>query len=149
MQTPEEFAAMLDRCAHAAEGMGERLTDTYRVVDLIRARDAEIRADERGRCSVVHATLTDEALVDELVRRGVLEVDEYAEPCGWRCYVVTYDYDECRHACRRSGPHAEHECVNGHTVAVGPDDDQPESTLRYVTAWEPAEEIAQPKEQKP
>ena len=83
--------------------------------------------------------LTDDALVAELVRRGVLEVDEYAEPCGWRCCVVTYDYDECRHACRRSGPHAEHECVNGHTVAVGPDDAQPERTLRYVTAWEPTE----------
>jgi hypothetical protein len=72
METPEEFAAMLDRCAHAAEGMGERLTDTYRVADLIRARDAEIRADERARVSVVHSTLTDQALVDELVRRGVL-----------------------------------------------------------------------------
>ena len=49
MQTPEEFAAMLDRCAHAAEGMGERLTDTYRVADLIRERDAEVRADERAK----------------------------------------------------------------------------------------------------
>ena len=49
MQTPEEFAAMLDRCVHTAEGMGERLTDTYRVADLIRARDAEIRADERAK----------------------------------------------------------------------------------------------------
>lgn len=54
-----------------------------------------------------------------------------ARYCSGRCY------DDCRHACRRSGPHAEHECVNGHTVAVDPDDDQPESTLRYVTAWEP------------
>ena len=100
-------------------------------------RDAEVRADERGRCSVIHATLTDEALVAELVRRGVLEADEYAEPCDWRCYVVTYDYEECRHVCRRSGPHVEHECVNGHTVAVGSDDAQPERALRYVTAWEP------------
>lgn len=49
MQTPEQFAAMLDRCAHAAEGMGERLTDTYRVADLIRERDAEVRADERAK----------------------------------------------------------------------------------------------------
>ena len=49
MQTPEQFAAMLDRCAHTAEGMGERLTDTYRVADLIRARDAEVRADERAK----------------------------------------------------------------------------------------------------
>ena len=40
---------MLDRCAHTAEGMGERLTDTYRVADLIRARDAEVRADERAK----------------------------------------------------------------------------------------------------
>ena len=137
MRTPDEFAAMLDRCAHAAEGMGERLTDTYRVADLVRARDEAIRADERARCSIVHNTLDDDALLDELVRRGVLEVDEYAEPCDWRCDVVTYDYDECRHACRCSGPHAEHECVNGHTVAVGPDDAQPERTLRYVTAWQP------------
>ena len=136
MQTPEELARLIaDDCV---EGYYDRfyLEDA---VDLIRARDAEVRADERGRCPVVHATLSDEALVAELVRRGVLEVDEYAEPCGWRCYVVTYDYDECRHTCRRSGPHAEHECVNGHTVAFGPDDDQPESALRYVTAWEPTE----------
>ena len=40
---------MLDRCAHTAEGMGERLTDTYRVADLIRARDEAIRADERAK----------------------------------------------------------------------------------------------------
>ena len=40
---------MLDRCAHAAEGMGERLTDTYRIADLIRERDAEVRADERAK----------------------------------------------------------------------------------------------------
>lgn len=39
---------MLDRCTHTAEGMGERLTDTYRVADLIRARDVEVRADEHG-----------------------------------------------------------------------------------------------------
>ena len=136
MQTPEEFARLIaDECV---EGYYDRFYDEDAAA-LIRARDAEVRADERGRCSVVHATLTDEALVAELVRRGVLEVDEYAEPCGWRCYVVTYDYDECRHTCRRSGPHAEHECANGHTVAVGPDDAQPERTLRYVTAWEPTE----------
>lgn len=49
MQTPEQFAALLDRCAHTAEEMGERLTDTYRVADLIRARDAEVRADERAK----------------------------------------------------------------------------------------------------
>ena len=53
MQTPEEFAALLDRCAHTAEGMGERLTDTYRVADLIRARDAEVRADERAKVRYV------------------------------------------------------------------------------------------------
>ena len=39
---------MLDRCAHAAEGMGERLTDTYRVADLIRARDAEVAEQVRA-----------------------------------------------------------------------------------------------------
>ena len=105
--------------------------------------DDDYAAAGRGDCSVVHATLDDDALVGELVRRGVLEVDEYAEPCGWRCDVVTYDYDECRHDCRLSGPHAEHECVNGHTVAVGPDDAQPERTLRYVTAWEPDTRTAQ------
>lgn len=136
MQTPEKFAesALEDERVTIWEHDAPEIAA---LADLIRARDAEVRADERGRCSVVHATLTDDALVAELMRRGVLEVDEYAEPCGWRCYVVTYDYDECRHVCRRSGPHAEHECVNGHTVAVGPDDDQPESTLRYVTEWEP------------
>ena len=49
MESAEEFSALLDRCAHMAEGMGERLTDTYRVADLIRARDAEVRADERAK----------------------------------------------------------------------------------------------------
>lgn len=44
---------MLDRCAHAAEGMGERLTDTYRIADLIRERDAEVRADERAKVRYV------------------------------------------------------------------------------------------------
>lgn len=39
---------------------------------LIRERDEQVRADERARVSVVHSTLTDEQLVDELVRRGVL-----------------------------------------------------------------------------
>ena len=53
MQTPEQFAALLDRCAHTAEEMGERLTDTYRVADLIRARDAEVRADERAKVRYV------------------------------------------------------------------------------------------------
>lgn len=67
MQTPEEFAALLDRCAHAAEGMGERLTDTYRVADLIRARDAEVRADERAK---VLAGFTEER-ADRMVARRV------------------------------------------------------------------------------
>ena len=53
MQTPDEFAALLDRCAHAAEEMGERLTDTYRIADLIRERDAEVRADERAKVRYV------------------------------------------------------------------------------------------------
>ena len=48
---------MLDRCAHAAEGMGERLTDTYRVADLIRERDAEVRTDERAKVLGRNATL--------------------------------------------------------------------------------------------
>lgn len=48
MQSAEEFAALLDRAAHTAEGMGERLTDTYRVADLIRARDAEIAEQARA-----------------------------------------------------------------------------------------------------
>lgn len=72
MQTPEKLARLIaDECV---EGYYDRfyLEDA---ADLIRARDAEVRADERGRCSVVHATLTDEALVAELVRRGVLEVE--------------------------------------------------------------------------
>ena len=58
---------MLDRCAHAAEGMGERLTDTYRVADLIRARDAEVRADERAK---VLAGFTEER-ADRMVARRV------------------------------------------------------------------------------
>lgn len=83
VQTPEEVAraALLpplddpDRpdtsCTiDASEWYAYALRHAERV---IRARDAEVRADERGRCSVVHATLDDEQLVDELVRRGVLE----------------------------------------------------------------------------
>lgn len=70
MQTPEEFARLIaDECV---EGYYDRFYDEDAAA-LIRARDAEVRADERGRCSVVHSTLTDEQLVDELVRRGVLE----------------------------------------------------------------------------
>ena len=54
-------------------------------------RDAEVRADERGRCSVVHATLTDEALVAELVRRGVLRENVVGTPAVRRYRWVT-DY---------------------------------------------------------
>lgn len=82
MQTPEEFAAMLDRCAHAAEGMGERLTDTYRVADLIRARDAEVRADERAK---VLAGFTEERRVASPSRIGY-----DANGHGW-AYPATHE----------------------------------------------------------
>ena len=74
MQTPEKFAesALEDERVTIWEHDAPEIAA---LADLIRARDAEVRADERGRCSVVHATLTDEALVAELVRRGVLEVE--------------------------------------------------------------------------
>lgn len=68
MQTPEEFARLIaDECV---EGYYDRFYDEDAAA-LIRARDEAIRADERARVSVVHSTLTDQALVDELVRRGV------------------------------------------------------------------------------
>ena len=74
MQTPEKFAesALEDERVTIWEHDAPEIAA---LADLIRARDAEVRADERGRCSVIHATLDDEALVAELVRRGVLEVD--------------------------------------------------------------------------
>ena len=84
------------------------------LTDLIRARDAEIRADERGRCSVVHATLSDEALVAELVRRGVLTEDD-----GGVC-----DADARTHSVNCS-------CFGGSR-----------RLRRYVTEWEPIEEGA-------
>ena len=56
--------------------------------------------DRTGQTRIKEESVTDhlyraayEALVAELVRRGVLEVDEYAEPCGWRCDVVTYEFE--------------------------------------------------------
>ena len=63
-------------CAHCDDLVDERLALLDEAGLLASPeRDAEVRADERGRCSVVHATLSDEALVAELVRRGVLEVE--------------------------------------------------------------------------
>ena len=79
--------------------------------------DAEVRADERGRCSVIHATLDDEALVDELVRRGVLRGEESLVDlkCGDRQPVNPLPSVVM--------------CCSGEYV----------TQRRYVTAWEPAE----------
>ena len=49
---------------------------------LIHDRDEQVRADERARVSVLHSTLTDEQLVDELVRRGVLEDGQFRTKDG-------------------------------------------------------------------
>ena len=82
------------------------------------ARDAEVRADEQGRCSVVHATLDDEALVAELVRRGVLREERVSDNRICRCN--THRADPLLYA-----PCDAHEPITLPT--------------RYVTAWEPAE----------
>ena len=73
MQSAEQFASeIFDE--HVHWGMQE--WDEPGVLDLIRARDEAIRADERARCATVHSTLTDDDLVEELVRRGVLRGEE-------------------------------------------------------------------------
>lgn len=112
MQTPEEFARLIaDECV---EGYYDRFYDEDAAA-LIRARDAEVRADERGRCSVVHSTLTDEALVAELVRRGVLREERVG------------DNRVCRCTAHRSDP-----------VLIAPCEAHDPITLptRYVTEWE-------------
>ena len=87
METPEEMAReVVEADAREALDLGD-------IADLIRARDAEIRADERGRCSAVHATLTDEALVAELVRRGVLVLREGVNDD--LCYCWTAERCDC------------------------------------------------------
>ena len=122
MQTPEEFAAMLDRCAHTAEGMGERLTDTYRVADLIRARDAEVRAAERKR-----------------VLAGFTEVYALAwdgEPSmGGEPHRVSAGAELSEPDARRA------------LATVGRRKPNARVERRYVTEWEPAEET--PPKEKP
>lgn len=72
--TPEQFARRIDElAARAADFDGGTIGATYDLAALIHDRDEQVRADERARVSVVHSTLTDEQLVAELVRRGVLE----------------------------------------------------------------------------
>ena len=125
MQTPEEFAWTL--YAEEMDFHDHYWHDKDATVRLIAARDEEIRADERGRCSVVHATLTDEALVAELVRRGVLREERVDRTVARR---VPCD-------CPGDWQH--------HGRFVG--DDGPETharfdvvpSRRYVTAWEPIE----------
>ena len=78
--------------------------------------DDDYAAAGRGDCSVVHATLTDEALVAELVRRGVLREERVG------------DNRVCRCTAHRSDP-----------VLIAPCEAHEPITLptRYVTEWEP------------
>lgn len=108
-------------CAHCDDLVDERLALLDAAGLLVTpARDAEVRADERGRCSVVHATLTDEALVAELVRRGVLRGEESLLDlkCGGRQPVSPLPSVVM--------------CCSGEYV----------TQRRYVTAWEPIKEDA-------
>ena len=89
MQTPEEFAWTL--YAEEMDFHDHCWRDKDATVRLIAARDEAIRADERGRCSVVHATLTDEALVAELVRRGVLREERVGDNRICRCNLHRAD----------------------------------------------------------
>lgn len=79
--------------------------------DLVAARDEQVRADERARVSVVHSTLTDEQLVDELVRRGVLEDErEHREVrmCGG-CWTHGFEYHTCDASCTYRSDEVRHE----------------------------------------
>ena len=78
-------------CAErAAEVRAAAAAEMHRIAHVA---DAEVRADERGRCSVVHATLSDEALVAELVRRGVLVLREGVNDD--LCYCWTAERCDC------------------------------------------------------
>ena len=103
-------------CAHCDDLVDERLALLDEAGLLASPeRDAEVRADERGRCSVVHATLTDEALVDELVRRGVLREEVRRLDDG-----MAYTTRDREGVVRTGG--------------------RPQTKQRrYVTAWEPIE----------
>lgn len=122
MQTPEKFAesALEDERVTIWEHDAPEIAA---LADLIRARDAEVRADERGRCSVIHATLDDEALVAELVRRGVLE--EKRENL-LRPVQVPCDCEHPTHA-RLVGDDSPLTHVTSEVVSV----------VRYASRWQP------------
>lgn len=95
LPTPEQIAAVVAREAYIAvhqdrawaemawDDMGgsepneERARIETALWHVLRLYDEQVRADERARVSVVHSTLTDEQLLDELVRRGVLDRHEH------------------------------------------------------------------------
>lgn len=68
-----------------------------------------------------------------------LSWDERRDWCEWRCDVRDYYGEDCRHRCRTSGRHDEHECSNGHTAPFDPKwDDVPAEHRRLVSEWEDA-----------
>lgn len=87
------------------------------------------------------ASLPAEVMLAALVDRGTLTEEDEVEWCDVRCPVWSISSDaRCSHSCRRSGPHDEHECVDGHTFPYGRfDGPKPTRSRRFVTPWEVAE----------
>ncbi|WP_191565145.1 hypothetical protein [Janibacter melonis] len=92
-------------------------------VQILEDHDEQVRADERARVSVVHSTLTDEQLVDELVRRGVLEEKVASR---WQPVRVPCDCEHPTHA-RLVGDDSLLTHVTTEVVSV----------VRYASRWQP------------